>query len=72
MHKAKRLLIDEKDKKKYHIRSFPDQEFVKIFVPMMKMQNKATMIKGYKKLTNHVLKKMGGFNIDGWKIKSPA
>jgi predicted nucleotidyltransferase len=58
IHKVRRLLIDEKDKKKYHIRNFPDQEFVKIFTSVIKMQNKTTTMKTYKKLTNHVLKKM--------------
>lgn len=72
IHKVRRLLINKKDKKKYLIRNFPDKEFVKIFISAIKIQDKATMMKTYKKLTNHVLKKMGWFNIDGWKIKTPA
>ncbi len=71
-HKLRRLLVNEKDKKKYHIRDFPDKEFVKMFVKAMSLKDKSRMMREYQKLTNHVLDKMGGFNIDGWKVKSPA
>ncbi len=30
------------------------------------------MMREYQKLANHVVNKMGGFDIDGWKIRSPA
>lgn len=72
VHKIKRFLTDEKDKKKYHVSNFPDQEFVKMYVNAINIKDKSEMMKEYKMLTNHVLEKMGGFNIDGWKIKSPA
>jgi hypothetical protein len=29
------------------------------------------MIEVYEELVSHVYNQMGGFNIDGWKIKSP-
>jgi len=72
VHKIKRFLTDEKDKKKYNVSNFPDQEFVKMYVNAINIKDKSEMMKEYKMLTNHILEKMGGFNIDGWKIKSPA
>ena len=72
VHKLRRFLVDEKDKKKYHVSNFPDEEFVKMFVNAINLKDKSKMLKEYQKLTNHILDKMGGFNIDGWKIKSPA
>ncbi len=70
-HKLKSFLVNEKDKKKYKIGDFPDKIFVKMFVDAMNLKDKQKMMKEYKKLTAHVLDKMGGFNIDGWKIKNP-
>ncbi len=72
VNKLKRFLTNEQDKKKYHIAHFPDQTFVRIFVKAMETKDKKNMMSEYKKLTNHVLVKMGGFEIDGWKIRSPA
>lgn len=72
VHKLKRFLTNEKDKKKYNVTEFPDSEFLKIYVRAIKLEDKNKMMKEYQKLTKHVFDKMGGFNIDGWKIKSPA
>ena len=71
-HKLKRFLINKEEKKKYHINNFPDKAFVKMYVDAINIKDKLKMMKEYQKLTKHVLNKMGGFNIDGWKIKSPA
>ena len=72
VHKLRRFLVDEKNKKKYLVSNFPDEEFVKMFVKAINLKDKPKMMKAYQKLTNHVLSKMSGFNIDGWKIRSPA
>ncbi len=72
IHKLRRFLINEKDKKKYLVSNFPDEEFVKMIVSAINLKDKSKMMNEYKIATNHVLEKMGGFNIDGWKIKSPA
>ena len=70
-HKVFRFLTSEKDKKKYLLKDFPDKVFVKMFVSALKLKNKNQMLKEYKKLNQYVLSKMGGFNIDGWKFRSP-
>ncbi len=72
VHKLRRFLINGREKKKYHISNFPDGDFVRMYVRALNIENNSKMMKEYKKLTNYVLKKMGGFNIDGWKIKSPV
>lgn len=72
VHKLKRFIVNGKDKKKYDVGDFPDKKFVKMFVKAINIKDKSEMMKEYQKLTNHVLKKMGGFNVDGWKLKSSA
>lgn len=72
VHKLRKFLVNEKDKKKYHISDFPDKKFVKMYVNAINIKNKSKIMKEYQNLTKYVLEKMGGFNIDGWKIKSPA
>ncbi|PIN75430.1 hypothetical protein COV18_03370 [Candidatus Woesearchaeota archaeon CG10_big_fil_rev_8_21_14_0_10_37_12] len=53
------------------IKKFPDQKFVNMFINTIEL-NEKKMIDSYKWLTWHVLGKMGGFNIDGWKLRTPA
>ena len=36
------------------------------------IKDKTKMMEEFKTITKYALKKMGGFNIDGWKIRSPA
>ena len=70
VNKTRRFLEDKKDKKKYAVNDFPDKKFKKMFLKAMKLKDK--MMGSYKKLINYVLNKMGGFDINGWKIKSQA
>jgi predicted nucleotidyltransferase len=72
VNKLRRFLIDNKDKKKYKMPDFPDPSFVSMFVEAIRLKDKKDMINIYNKLTNYVLTKMKGFNIDGWKIRSPV
>lgn len=70
-NKVKRFLTNEKDKKKYKIADFPDKKFVELFVNAIGLTNRKEMMKIYGKLTDGVLKKMYGFNIHGWKMRTP-
>lgn len=70
-NKVKRFLTNEKDRKKYNINEFPDKSFVEMFVKAMNLKNRSEMMEIYDKLTNRLLGKMGGFNIDGWKMRTP-
>ena len=69
-HRVKDFLIDEAVKKKYKIRDFPDREFVILFNKALKCKKKGEMMISFETLINHVFEKMGGFNINGWKIKT--
>ncbi len=70
VHKLRRFLTNESDKRKYKVKDFPDEKFVKMWVNALNIKTKSKMTEAYQKLTAHVLDKMGGFNINGWKIKS--
>jgi len=47
---------------------FPDTRFSRLARLCLEVQDFAEA----EKLTHYVLKKMGGFDIDGWKLRSPA
>lgn len=70
VHKLITLLINEKSRKKYHVRNFPDKDFVEMYIDALNINKNSKMIQKFQKLTKHVFTKMGGFNIDGWNIKS--
>lgn len=70
VHKINRFLTNQKDQKKYHIKTFPDNNFTKKYIQAINIKDKSSMMKEYKNLSNYILEKMGWFNIDGWEIKS--
>ena len=71
-NKIFRFLTNRKDQEKYCIPEFPDAKFKNMFIGAMKETKREKMIENYKKLSDYVQDKMGGFNIDGWKLNSPA
>ena len=71
-NKVERFLINKKDREKYLINDFPDEVFVKLFSKALVLNSPKKMFSNYKCLCLHVFRKMGGFEIDGWKFRSPA
>lgn len=71
-HRIMKALTDYNYKKKYWFKDFPDKEFVNLYVKALKLNDRKIMLNNYIKLTKYVHVQMGGFNIDGWKIRSPA
>ena len=69
-NKVWRFLSDENDKKKYLVKDFPDKKFVKLFIKAIEIKNEKRMFEIYQRLTNHILEKLGGFEVDGYKLKS--
>lgn len=69
-YKIYELLNDEKTRKKYLSKPFPDKTFSKMFTKAVRQTKKRKMIDNAKQVTRHVLKKMGGFEIDGWKVRT--
>ncbi|WP_285395338.1 hypothetical protein [Lysinibacillus sp. fls2-241-R2A-57] len=43
-----------------------------MFLKALLEEDKQKMMEAYEELVNHVFNQMGGFKIDGWKIKSPV
>ncbi|MBS3087732.1 nucleotidyltransferase domain-containing protein [Candidatus Pacearchaeota archaeon] len=66
-NKILRFLTDKNDRKKYIIPEFPDKKFIKIFSKMIKLKEEEKMVNEYKKITKHVIGKMGGFSINDFK-----
>jgi len=64
-------LIDPAYIKKYLINVFPDSIFKEMFLKALET-DKQRMMEVYEKLVNRVMNRMGDFDIDGWKIKSPV
>ena len=55
----------------YRMKPFPDAAFVTLFLAALEGDH-ATRWEALQRLTNYVLEQMGGFNIDGWRLRSPA
>ncbi|MSR86049.1 nucleotidyltransferase domain-containing protein [Candidatus Woesearchaeota archaeon] len=66
------VLTDSFTLKKYLLSPFPDTEFVSIFKECLSLRSPFEMLKHYEKLTFYVHSNMGGFSLDGWKIRSPV
>lgn len=64
-------LTNNISRKKYLLTSFPDTQFVTLFEKAIQLQDTDAMTQSITSLTEYVLKKMGGLQIDGWKLRSP-
>ena len=61
-----RFLSDKSFREKYQMVEFPDKLFVRLFLFALEKRD----LKSIEKLALYVQSQMGGFNIDGWKLKS--
>jgi len=57
-------------RKKYRIDKFPDGKFIKLFNDSLTAKNNQTKFTTIKELVEYVQKKMGGFDINHWKVRS--
>ena len=64
--KVYRLFSDEAFRKAYLFPDFPDERFVELFLGAVQ----EVRTENVEALINHVLDKMGGFSIDGWKLRT--
>lgn len=69
-HKVLGFISDKLVQKKYGVRSFPDNRFVKMIIDCMGEQSKAVKQKKVSSLTNYVINKMGGLDLKTFKIRS--
>lgn len=56
-------------RKQYNLKKFPDDNFISLYLEAIKEENKPNKYQLVTLLKDYVLEKMGGFNIDGWKLK---
>lgn len=66
------LHCPEEARKKYLMNPFPDEDFSGMLSQAVTETDKDRMLKYAEDITWYVLRKMGGFEIDGWKFRSPA
>lgn len=64
--KVYRLFIDENFRKAYLFEKFPDEKFVSLFLEAIEDEE----LESLEELILYVFDKMGGFNIDGWKLRT--
>ncbi|MDO8556416.1 MAG: nucleotidyltransferase domain-containing protein [Nanoarchaeota archaeon] len=68
--KTERLLSDPVIRKKYLLTDFPDKKFAQLFLSSLSVEGPKKMLKHLNQLTSYVLIRMGGFSVDGWKVRS--
>lgn len=65
-----RYLSDPSYLSKYLKTPFPDQVFSNMFLMAIETHEQGLMMKAYEKLLDHVYGQLGGFDIDGWHIRT--
>jgi predicted nucleotidyltransferase len=65
-----RYFTDPSYLKKYMKMPFPDLCFSQLFIRAIGEECRDEKVRIYKELTEYVLSNNGGFNIDGWKLRS--
>ena len=70
-YRALEVFTDKKTRDKYLLPVFPDKSFQALIERALVETEKEQALRLYEKLTHHVLNEMSGFEIDGWKVRSP-
>ncbi len=58
-------------RKKYLRPAFPDRRFAYKFTRAVRVGSRTLMLRRFEDLTQHALRHMGGFAIDGWRLRTP-
>ena len=66
--KVYRLFSDGRFRDVYMFEEYPDREFVVLFLNALE----ETKAENLERVIERVLEKMGGFSIDGWKLRTPV
>lgn len=64
--KVYRMFADGEFREAYMFEPFPDGEFMALFLSAIEREQVETL----ERLILHVFERMGGFNIDGWRLKT--
>jgi len=68
--KILKYLENKEFRERYGFRELTDRTFSALFVKCLEEKDEKQKMKTIEKISGHVLNKMGGFNIDKWKIRS--
>jgi len=71
LSKVYKLFKNDDFRKRYHFTAFPDEAFAEEFLGALTTQRNQ-QLDAARKLTKYVLDAMGGFSIDGWRLRSPG
>lgn len=69
--KVLKIFVDINYRKKYLLEEFPDKFFSELVIKAITTDSRTEMMMFYKKLTDYVIRKLGGFQFNGWKLHSP-
>lgn len=67
-----RYLSDPVYLRKYLKKPFPDRDFATMFLHAIECNDSDERIRVYEALFAHVMNKRGGFEVDGWTLRTPA
>ncbi len=71
-YKIYRFFTDKEYARRYNIKEFPDGEFVAQYIKCIEVQERTVLYQHLTELKEYVLRAMGGFEIDGWKLRTPV
>jgi hypothetical protein len=71
-YQALDILTKQMTRDKYLLPVFPDENFQGMMEQALVESDQAEALRLYERLTQHVLERMSGFEIDGWKVRSPV
>ena len=72
IHKVYLFLTSKTHQKKYMVPEFPDKKFTDLFLRAISERSRKKKMELFRQIVKHVHRKMGGFQLDGWKLRSSA
>ena len=69
LSKAYKLFSSAEFRTRYHFNAYPDKTFAELFMAALSAPHEQRLDVAHK-LTNRALDSMGGFKIDGWRLRS--
>lgn len=70
-YKVYKFLKDKEYRQNYNINDFPDEKFKSKFLECIEEQDKERRYRLILEQKNYVLERIGGFEINGWSLRSP-
>jgi|HigsolmetaAR203D_1030402.scaffolds.fasta_scaffold03493_5 predicted nucleotidyltransferase len=71
-YQVTRYLTDPSYLSKYLKSPFPDPAFARLFMAAVEERDRGKKPEAFRLLVEHVFRKTGGFDIDGWKVRTPV